>query len=223
MHDTLRHSLIWVSSTVLNTIKQRGPLCYVAVSIILHIIRPYRSYIIAFFPMRNYIVDNETPCSQQSFSSACLILAYSRKTLHESIKIFLKHARLNARHVARIWLQPRPNTRALATAGWVEMTIGLPITGCSPSKNTVWRVRTRLTSPDVWAADSKRQNKQTKNKKKGGSARTLKAIKKDNLFVVFNLVGEHLISSSYWKRPRPQTTGTNCNWWQDFEGIAATI
>ena len=68
MHDTLRHSLLWVSSIVLNTMKQRGPLYYVAASIILHIIRQYRSYIIALSPMRNYIVDNEThPAASRAF------------------------------------------------------------------------------------------------------------------------------------------------------------
>ena len=69
VHDTLRHSLLWVSSTVLNAMKQRGPLCYVAASIILHVIRQYRSYIIALFSMHNYIVDNETHHGSRAFLS----------------------------------------------------------------------------------------------------------------------------------------------------------
>ena len=52
--------------------------------------------------------------------------------------------------------EPRPNSRALATASMV-MTIGLSRNGCSHSKKTVWRERTRLTSSEVWvAAASKR-------------------------------------------------------------------
>ena len=47
--------------------------------------------------------------------------------------------------------KPRPNSWLLATAGSV-MTIGLSINGCSHSKKPVWRERTRLTSPEVWAA-----------------------------------------------------------------------
>ena len=46
--------------------------------------------------------------------------------------------------------EPRPNNCALGIAGSV-MTIGLSINGCSHSKKPVWRDRTRLTSPDVWA------------------------------------------------------------------------
>ena len=44
--------------------------------------------------------------------------------------------------------EPRP---VLATVG-SPMSIGLSINGCSHSKITVWRERTRLTSPKVWAA-----------------------------------------------------------------------
>ena len=44
--------------------------------------------------------------------------------------------------------EPRP---VLATVG-SAMSIGLSINGCSHSKKTVWRERTRLTSPKVWAA-----------------------------------------------------------------------
>ena len=47
--------------------------------------------------------------------------------------------------------EPRPNHRVLATA-WSLMTIGLSINRCSHSKKTVWRGRTRLTSPEVWVA-----------------------------------------------------------------------
>ena len=47
--------------------------------------------------------------------------------------------------------KPRPNSWLLATAGSV-MTIGLSINGCWHSKKPVWRERTRLTSPEVWAA-----------------------------------------------------------------------
>ena len=44
--------------------------------------------------------------------------------------------------------EPRPNSRALATAGSV-MAIGLSMNGCLHSKKTVFRERTRLTSPEV--------------------------------------------------------------------------
>ena len=47
--------------------------------------------------------------------------------------------------------EPRPNSCALASAGMV-MTIGLSINGCFYSKKLVWRERTRLTNPEVWAA-----------------------------------------------------------------------
>ena len=48
-------------------------------------------------------------------------------------------------------LEPRPNSRALATASTV-MTIGLSRNGCSHSKKTVWRGRTRLTRSELWVA-----------------------------------------------------------------------
>ena len=44
---------------------------------------------------------------------------------------------------------PRPNSPTLGSAGSV-MTICLSINGCSHSKKTVWREKTRLTSPGVW-------------------------------------------------------------------------
>ena len=46
-------------------------------------------------------------------------------------------------------LEPRPNSPTLGSAGSV-MTICLSINGCSHSKKTVWREKTRLTSPGVW-------------------------------------------------------------------------
>ena len=52
------------------------------------------------------------------------------------------------RRVLGYGFEPRP---VLATVG-SPMSIGLSINGCSHSKITVWRERTRLTSPKVWAA-----------------------------------------------------------------------
>ena len=52
------------------------------------------------------------------------------------------------RRVLGYGFEPRP---VLATVG-SAMSIGLSINGCSHSKITVWRERTRLTSPKVWAA-----------------------------------------------------------------------
>ena len=49
--------------------------------------------------------------------------------------------------------EPRPKSRMLATAGSV-MTIGLSINLCIRKKITVWREKTRLTSPDDWPAAS---------------------------------------------------------------------
>ena len=87
-------------------------------------------------------------CPRSSLRKLCKKkLGYSRKTLHESTKVFVEQAR----HIARNSFKPRPNSWLLATAGSV-MTIGLSINGCSHSKKTVWRERTRLTSPEVWAA-----------------------------------------------------------------------
>ena len=45
--------------------------------------------------------------------------------------------------------EPRPNSHTLGSVGSV-MTICLSIKGCSHSKRTVWREKTRLTSPGVW-------------------------------------------------------------------------
>lgn len=81
---------------------------------------------------------------------ACPIMAYFRKSLHESNTISAKQAL----HVVKIqfWTLT-PNSCALASAGSV-MTTGLSINGCSHSKKPVWRDRTRLTSPEVWAAST---------------------------------------------------------------------
>ena len=70
-------------------------------------------------------------CPRSSLRKLCKKkLGYSRKTLHESTKVFVEQAR----HIARNSFKPRPNSWLLATAGSV-MTIGLSINGCSHSKN----------------------------------------------------------------------------------------
>ena len=54
---------------------------------------------------------------QQSLSFPCLILAYSRKTLHESSKIVVELVP----HFARIQFWPWPNSQAVALAGSVRI------------------------------------------------------------------------------------------------------
>ena len=51
----------------------------------------------------------------QSHSFACTILPYSRKTKHELSKIFVEHART----LLTQSFEPKPNSRALTTAGSV--------------------------------------------------------------------------------------------------------
>ena len=51
--------------------------------------------------------------------------------MFESSKIFVEHAR----HVAKIF-EPRPNSRAFATAG-SAMTTDLALNGCSSSKKII--------------------------------------------------------------------------------------
>ena len=46
--------------------------------------------------------------------------------------------------------EPRPNSHVLAIAGSI-MTVSLLINRCSCSKRPVWREKTWLTSPEVWA------------------------------------------------------------------------
>jgi len=79
------------------------------------------------------------PC-QQSLSFACSISAYSRKTTWSMRCLLLGYS-----------FEPRPNSRALGTAGSV-MSIGLLVNGCSHSKKPVWQEKTRLTSPQVQTA-----------------------------------------------------------------------
>ena len=62
-----------------------------------------------------------------------------------SSEIFVEHIR---GRLLGYGFEPRP---VVATVG-SAMSIGLSINGCSHSKKTVWRERTRLTSPKVWAA-----------------------------------------------------------------------
>ena len=57
------------------------------------------------------------------------ILVCSRKTLQESRKIFVGHAR----HVARLHFETRPSDRALGTADCV-MNISFSINGCPLTK-----------------------------------------------------------------------------------------
>ena len=54
---------------------------------------------------------------QQSLSFTCLILAYSRKTLHESSNIFVELVP----HFARIQFWPWPKGQAVALAGSVRI------------------------------------------------------------------------------------------------------
>ena len=72
--------------------------------------------------------EGEAP-DQKSLSFAFSILVYSRKTLHESSKIFVGYS-----------FQPTPNSCVLATAG-STMTIGLSINRCLQlkKKNTLTR------------------------------------------------------------------------------------
>ena len=74
---------------------------------------------------------------QKSLSSACLILTYSRKTLHELSKIFVEHVL----HVGIVKsFDPRPNSHVPDTAGSV-LTIGLSTNRCFHLKKTVWQER----------------------------------------------------------------------------------
>ena len=92
----------------------------------------------AFFILRSSHCENKAcqpaPCQQTQLSFACLILAYSRKTLHESRKICVKHVL----HIAGqgYSFEPRPNSLMLGSTGPV-ITIGLSINGCSHLKKTV--------------------------------------------------------------------------------------
>ena len=72
--------------------------------------------------------EGEAP-DQKSLSFAFSILVYSRKSLHESSKIFVGYS-----------FQPTPNSCVLATAG-STMTIGLSINRCLQlkKKNTLTR------------------------------------------------------------------------------------
>ena len=86
---------------------------------------------------------------QQSLSFACLILAYSGKTRHESSKIFVELVP----HFAGIQFWPWPNSQAVALTGSVRI-IGFNNKQMVKleKKKSVWQEKTRLTSPEVWAA-----------------------------------------------------------------------
>ena len=85
---------------------------------------------------------------QRSLSFACLILAHSRKTLHESSKTFDKLVL----HFSRIQFRPWPDSQAVA------LTCSVRIIGFNNKqmltleKKSVGQEKTRLTSPEVWAA-----------------------------------------------------------------------
>ena len=61
------------------------------------------SFWLQCFVIKNYIWDEMNAPYEQSLSFTCLNLAYSRKSLHESSKIFVEHE-LNI-NVARIQFQ----------------------------------------------------------------------------------------------------------------------
>ena len=86
---------------------------------------------------------------QQSLSFACLILAYSGKTRHESSKIFVELVP----HFAGIQFWPWSNSQAVALTGSVRI-IGFNNKQMVKleKKKSVWQEKTRLTSPEVWAA-----------------------------------------------------------------------
>ena len=86
-------------------------------------------------------------CWRLLSTPASRVFLYSRKTLHELSKILVELSL----HVARMQFEPRPNSRELGTASSV-MIIGLATKECSHLKKLVWCAKTRLTSPEVWAA-----------------------------------------------------------------------
>ena len=85
---------------------------------------------------------------QQSLSFACLILAYSRKSLHESSKIFVELVP----HFARIQFWPWPNSQAVALAGSVRIIGFNNKQMVTLEKKSGWQEKTRLNSAEVWAA-----------------------------------------------------------------------
>ena len=92
------------------------------------------------------------PCSQQKpFYLACLILAFNL----ERLCLNWERSLLNMRSMSLGYsFEPRPNSRALATEVLV-VTIGFSLNSNKwmlHSKKPVWRERTRLTGPEVWAA-----------------------------------------------------------------------
>ena len=83
------------------------------------------------------------PCKQRLSFAYCLILVYSRKTLHELSKIFVKHAL----HVAGIYFL-NPGLMALRLVQRVQLWPGF---GLALGK-TSCQERTRLSCPEVCAA-----------------------------------------------------------------------
>ena len=98
-----------------------------------------------------WLMSHRTHILQVASKAFLLLGRFQRtwETLHESTKISLCWA--CAAPCRDLNVNPRPYSRALATAGFF-MTIGLSINGCSHLIKPVWREETRLTSPEVWAA-----------------------------------------------------------------------
>ena len=85
-----------------------------------------------------------------SLSFACSNLAYSNVLEKDGMNRV--RSMLSTRGMLLGYsFEPRSSSRVPATAGSI-MTIGLSINGCSHSKKPVWPERTRLASPEVWAA-----------------------------------------------------------------------
>ena len=84
-----------------------------------------------------------SPC-QQRLSFSCWILAYLRKTLLESSEIFVEHTPQGA----RIWFR----TQACACDSGLGHVHRIINKWMLALEKVVWRERTRLTSPKVWAA-----------------------------------------------------------------------
>ena len=90
-----------------------------------------------------------TPC-QQNLSFACSVSEWVCMNRVRSLLSMLGS-------LPGYSFEPRPNNHVLASAGSV-MTISLSINRCTHLKKTVWREKSRLTSPEFWVFYNVNQN-----------------------------------------------------------------
>ena len=125
------------------------------------------------------------PASRSSLSFACSILALLTKDCMNRVISSLSMRGM----LPKYNFQPRPNSRALTTAGSVMTIRFINNRMLALEKKTVWREKTSLTSPEDWATATSRASSSPPHTRRQKEAR------------IDRRVVAHLLQPTVWPVP----------------------